>query len=177
MRSPPSEDIRLSCSAATRQAVFRRSRSQGNDGAPRRCRPGQGLLRNDSMGALRAGDAQTIVRLPQAGHRRGSMGWRRRPAASLSPAVISRSALEPAPPSARPASISACSARRRWWRCRGQRHRATQAMGNAADRRDHRRDRQRAKDFGLVNRVVPQRIPAPESSNKYAQPSLLRNRL
>ena len=52
-----------------------------------------------------------------AGDRRGAGRRHAPPAASWSRAAISRSP-RPRRNSRRPASISACSARRRWWRCR-----------------------------------------------------------
>ena len=85
-----------------------------------------------------------------AGDRRGAAPRRPRRAASLWPAAISRSPRAP-PNSRRPASISACSARRRWSRCRAT-CRAKHAMemlltGELISAED-------AARIGLVNRVV-----------------------
>ena len=145
-----------------RQGLFGRPRSQGDDGAPQRSRSRPGVLRRNH-GRLLGADA-VDRHASEAGDRRGRRAGNRRRAATgrqLRP----RDRFATAPPSARRASISACSARRRWWRCRATSSRK-QAMEMLLT--GETIDAATARGFGLVNRVVPPEYLT-QIVSKYAQ--------
>ena len=68
--------VRVIVIARDRQGLLRRPRPQGDDRAPRRCRPRQGLLQGDD-GSLLGADAGDR-HAPEAGHRRGRRPRHRR---------------------------------------------------------------------------------------------------
>ena len=113
--SPPDTHRARRGARRQRPGVLRRPRSQGADRPAQRCRRRPRLFPADHDDLQR--DDAADRRPAPAGDRRGAGRRHRRPAASWSRAATSRSPRR-TQASPRPASISACSARRRWWRCR-----------------------------------------------------------
>ena len=132
-----------------RAGLLRRPRPQGTDRAPqrRRRRPRLFQAHHDDLQRHDAADRQPAA----AGDRRRA-GRRHRRRLPIGRELRSRGRLGRPRSSRRPASTSACSARRRWWRCRAMSRASTRwrCCSPATWSRPRR-----AAAIGLVNRVVP----------------------
>ena len=107
--------IRVVVLTAKGPGLLGRSRPQGTDGAAQRCRPRARLFPAHHADLQRHDDAD---RQPAAAGDRGRAGHRHRRRLPAGGELRSRGRRPRRRNSACRASMPACSARRRWWRCR-----------------------------------------------------------